>query len=821
MQMSVPPQNAARRTPPVLASHPSGRLAAWPRQCRRALHGRYFALIAGLCGTLPPPAAAVAANDDTRLFEVFINGRTTNLQAEFAEHDKKLFATISDLHDLGLRTDGLHSGADGRVELDEISGLTYVIDERHQVLRLTLGDRRRVAHKVTRDAGIHAAPLSTPEFGAVLNYQFDGTEVYGRAETETALDGRISTPWGVGATSWLVNTGLPIRTLTRLDTNYTIEEPDTLRRWEVGDIISSGLSWTRPYRLGGLQVSSDFGVRPGLVTYPTPQLAGHADVPSTVDVLVDNVRQVSQSVDQGPFELNQAPVVTGANSVSLVVRDAAGHESVQSLDFYISPTLLAPGLATYSTEGGFLRPDYGLRSDRYTAAAVSGSVRYGMSRWFTAEAHAEGSRQVQMGGAGLAVDIFNFAAGSVSVAGSAPDSGAGGVNTHGAPGGQASFGLQRTGRWLDLSVSATFASRNFRDVPSTAVDLPPTFQAQAGIGISTRRFGAIRFALVEVNSRTAFADLADTSEVTIGANRATIGSATYTRRLFGRAELAVNAYHDFEQRGTTGLTFGISIPFGPRRAASADVGLNANRLTTEVEADQAAYAPGELGWRGELSRDPSANDEGQVSYVTQPATVAAEVDHTGSNTGYRAEATGALVGTGRGVFFANRINDSYAVIDSGGVPNVGVLQENRPVGRTDANGLLLLPTLSGWQDNRISLDPGDLPADVTGDKLETMLRLPASSGAQVRFALHRGTAAVLKLVLADGRSVPVGSSATLGDDRPVPVGHDGDVFLTTLKPHNVLHVRMIGGACTALFDFEPVAGTLPELGPFTCVADPR
>lgn len=817
MQMSRPQPKAA--LPPPCAA--AGRLAAWPRRFRRALYGRSFALIAGLCATMPLPAAAAAAaaNDDTRLLEVYINGRTTNLQAEFAEHAHKLFATVGDLHDLGLRTDGLHPGADGRVELDAISGLSYVVDERHQVLRLTLGDRRRVAHKVARDTGFHMAPLSTPQFGAVLNYQFDGTEVYGRTETETALDGRISTPWGVGASSWLVNTGLPIRTFIRLDTNYTVEEPGQLRRWEVGDIISSGLSWTRPYRLAGLQVSSDFGVRPGLVTYPTPQLAGHADVPSTVDVLVDNVRQVSQPVDQGPFELNQAPVVTGANSVDLVVKDAAGHESVQSLDFYVSPTLLAPGLATYSTEGGFLRPNYGLADDRYTRAALSGSVRYGVSRWATVEAHAEGSREVQMGGAGIAVDVFNLAAGSVSIAGSAPDSGYGAANTHGAAGGQASFGLQRTGRWLDLSVSATFASRDFRDVPSTAVDLPPTFQAQAGIGISTRRFGALRFALVEVDSRTAFADLADTSEVTLGANRATIGSATYTRRLFGRAELATNAYHDFEARGTTGLTLGISIPFGPRRAASADIGMNANRLATEVEADQAAYAPGEVGFRGEFSRDPYANDEGQLSYVAQPATVAAEVDHTGASTGYRAEATGALVGTGRGVFFANRIDDSYAVVSSGGVPNVGVLQENRPVGRTDANGLLLIPTLSGWQDNRISLDPGDLPADVTGDRLETMLRLPASSGAEVRFKLHRGTSAVLKLVLADGKPVPVGSTATLGTDRPVPVGHDGDVFLTTLQDQNVLHVRMAGGACTVRFGFRSVPGTLPELGPYTCVAD--
>jgi len=69
--------------------------------------------------------------------------------------------------------------------------------------------------------------------------------------------------------------------------------------------------------------------------------------------------------------------------------------------------------------------------------------------------------------------------------------------------------------------------------------------------------------------------------------------------------------------------------------------------------------------------------------------------------------------TGGGLFVSPRIDDAFAVVDTG-VPGVGVSLENRPVGKTDSSGLLMVPGLRAYETNRLTIDPDDLPpgADV-------------------------------------------------------------------------------------------------------------
>lgn len=94
---------------------------------------------------------------------------------------------------------------------------------------------------------------------------------------------------------------------TRLETTWTYSEPEGLRRWHLGDVISGSLTWTRPVRLGGGQLSTDFSLRPDLVTFPTPLVRGDAAVPSSVDIYVNSIRRLSENVRPGPFEILDLP----------------------------------------------------------------------------------------------------------------------------------------------------------------------------------------------------------------------------------------------------------------------------------------------------------------------------------------------------------------------------------------------------------------------------------------------------------------------------------------------------------------------------------
>jgi outer membrane usher protein len=154
-------------------------------------------------------------------------------------------------------------------------------------------------------------------------------------------------------------------------------------------VVTGALAWSRAVRLGGGQLSSDFSLRPDLVTYPLPVIGASAAVPSTVNVLVNGIRQFSEPAQPGPFAVRSLPVVTDAGEVSVAVLDALGRQVLVTLPFYVSTTLLKPGLASYSLEAGMARQDYSLITDGYAHWATNGALRYGLTDWLTMEGHIE------------------------------------------------------------------------------------------------------------------------------------------------------------------------------------------------------------------------------------------------------------------------------------------------------------------------------------------------------------------------------------------------------------------------------------------------
>src|SRR5690606_11895970 len=78
--------------------------------------------------------------------------------------------------------------------------------------------------------------------------------------------------------------------------------------------------------------------------------------------------------------------------------------------------------------------------------------------------------------------------------------------------------------------------------------------------------------------------------------------------------------------------------------------------------------------------------------------------------------SGALVLMERSLFAARQVDQGFALVSTGGVADVPVLLENRPIGRTDAGGHYLLTGLNAWQPNQVSIDPLHLPPQVQFDR---------------------------------------------------------------------------------------------------------
>jgi outer membrane usher protein len=199
----------------------------------------------------------------------------------------------------------------------------------------------------------------------------------------------------------------------------------------------------------------------------------------------------------------------------------------------------------------------------------------------------------------------------------------------------------------------------------------------------------------------------------------------------------------------------------------------------------------------------------------------AGIDNGAGATTLRLESQGALSFVDGAIFPSNTINDSFAIVDTGPIPHVHVFQENRDVGVTGSSGRLLVPDMRSFDLNHIAISATDIPSDVTIDDATVELRPQDRSGVVVKFPVKISHAALLRLVDEAGVPMSIGSAATLqATGVTVAVGYDGDAYVEDLSPHNELSVEGINGRrCTVAFDYKPVAGDIPSIGPLRCLVN--
>ena len=663
----------------------------------------------------------------------------------------------------------------------------------------------------------------------------------GETVAEGLLDARIFTPFGVATSSFLGTAGAQYSPtpVLRLDSTYSYSDPDTLRRYHLGDVISGGLSWTRPVRLGGVQVTTDFSIRPDLVTFPVPTISGEVAVPSSVDVLVNGVQFLSRDVPPGPFEIRQLPIVTGGGDISVVVRDAVGQQTTQTLPVYASGLLLASGLTAFSAEAGMVRLNYGLLSNDYQAPAGSFSYRHGLLNWLTLEGHGEGNGPAAayeglrtsaggMAGGGPAFTIGRLGVISLAAAGS---------HFAGRSGSLVSASYERVTQRFSFTGSIQATAGRFGDIASAAGDPVPTLQTRASIGLPLGKLGSFGVAYVgqrrpPIPLQTSGIDQPN-ADVVSGldipalalATSTKLVSATYSRQLFHqRAYFYATGFRDFANPLGSGLMAGITIPLGGRSSAGGSFGGGAGTSTATVQASQAAGDVGDIGWQLQDDTGAIPRQLATGEYRTPWGLVDAGIDRIDGQSAFRGSVQGAVAVAGGGLFASNTINDSFAVVDTDGFRNIEVLQENRPIGRTDAAGLLFVPDLRSFQANRLAIDPDDVSVDADVDRTMRLVRPQDHSGVIVHFPVHSSHGALVRLVDASGVPLAVGGSARLAgspDTSEVMIGYDGEAFVTGLYPHDKLTVLTAAGQrCGATFDYKPVAGKLPEIGPLTCKQAP-
>jgi outer membrane usher protein len=767
--------------------------------------------------TNPPadPAAAgpspAESNDETLYLDVQVNGRSIGKIGEFTLRHGALWARPDELRDLGFRVPvSRASETGGLVALSDLPGLTSVLDEKSQVLQVTASDSALLPALLQPLGREPAGSRRVIESGSgvTLNYDTVGTFSGGQKGGSGSFETRAFSPWGILSSEWLAYAGATpgptgSNSAIRLDSAYTFADVNTLRRYSLGDFINGGLSWTRPVHLEGVQINSDFSMRPDLVTFPVPTITGSAAVPSTVNVLTDGNLAASSQIAPGPFEVPQLPVVEGAGTISMTVTDAMGQQVTVTQPFYASSTMLAPGLQTFAVQAGLVRRYWGSVSNDYGKLAGAAIYRRGLTPKFTIEGSAEGTPGAFMAGAGAVTQIGNLGVVNFAVA---PSFGSGQA------GAQFSAGAQRIGRVFSLGASAIIADRNYRDVASENGDGVPRKQLSAFTGLSLRKFGSGGLAYAAVNMDPSPVPLQQNANP---AQHSQIVSANYSLQVH-HVFLYATEFRDLVNKGSSGVQIGLTIPFGKRDSVTASGGSDGS---AQIDVQQPAPIVGDWGYQAYVSAGDSTHVFAQGQYKSPVGLFTAGIDSDSGVTTVRLETQGAFSFVDGELFPSNSIYDSFAVVDTGPMAHVHVLQENRDVGSTNSSGRLLVPDMRAFDLNQISIAPTDIPPDVTIDVASRQVRPQDRSGVVLKFPIKFSHGALLRLVDEAGVAVPLGSTATLrATGVVVPVGYDGDAYVEDLSPHNQLAVEFPDGRrCVAAFDYAPATGEIPSIGPLRCL----
>jgi outer membrane usher protein len=790
------------------------------------------------------PAMAQPADDAPASYylEATVNGRATGLVVQVDRVRGTFRMPADELTQIGLREDALPLDADRQVMLDAIPDLSFDYIEDAQRIDFTLPETMLVAQRLGEAPP--PPPPSRSGTGLLLNYtarlqnsrvDFDekrlgrrlhapllGSARYGRLpvlgeeEFEAQYDRRNRTfalntelrffsPAGV-----FVNTGYSTvengeYDYVRQDTYWTYTNPDALRTWTVGDLVSSSLTWSRAIHMGGASLSRNFDVRPDLITFPIPALGGDAVVPTMVDMYINGLRQFTGNATGGPFVIASPPTLTGAGVATVVYQDAMGRQVTLSRPLYLDTRLLGDGLTDYSVEVGYPRRNYGSRSFDYADdPAANASLRHGINDRFTLEAHTELTRSLTNLGVGALFELRGAGVLNASATGS------GGDGQHGM---QWGLGYQYQSPRFNVDLQALRADGGFRDLGTVKGVTVPQRQAHASFSIPIGQRHSITFTY----TRQEASDLGGSRIVSMGY------SGTFGQRL----SVFANAFRDVDVDDSAGLYIGASLSLDRRISVSSSVSRYGEARTATIAANRSMdYDAGGFAWNAQLDggNDGYRHGSGRLDYRGRYGDASLMVEHaTRDDFSYDNAslfASGALVWMDGDLMATRMVYDAFALVDTNGLPDVPILRENRLAGTTNDEGHLLIPDLLSWQGNRLAIRSEDLPPDVRVDADRLDIAPRALSGALASFPMGRYTGATVVLVDEAGRPLPVGTAVTVVASGEVQtVGYDGQVFLPDMTPVTRLRAQVDGGTCVVDIRFRS-EDAMKTLGPFACERAP-
>lgn len=770
----------------------------------------------------PPRQQAATLSQMALYLAVRLNTRDMGMQPAQLRSDG-LWMLRDTLLSMGLKPDALKAASgldDGWIALTALRDANVKFDATQQALVLTvpfedLGwSRTEIVTRNTQEPRASASP------GVLVIYDLFGyTSQHSRAlnaATETRLFRANSVLSNTLLTTYTQNNSavMPLGGQAekfknvRLDTTFSQSFQEDMVTLRVGDLLSGALPWTRATRMGGIQIARNFGLQPYRITTPVPALMGTSAVPSDIALYINGVKQYQGNVPAGPFTLNTVPGINGQGNAQVVLTDALGRSTTLQYSLYSSPQLLAKGLSDWSAELGWVRKNYGIASADYGSDVVaSGSYSYGLTDRLTVQGHSEIAPHLANASSGMAWQLGSL--GIVSAA-------AGASSYQGKTGTLMQLGQSWTGERYFTNLQGTKASENFRDAASLYDTTRVKASARAMVGYTHPTIGSISVGAIYLRN---FNEAAQ--------RYATLG---WSRSFSNRGYMNFSLNRNLDDSKLSNLQFTFNWYLDERTTLGGAVSHQAGENTFTATASQRTPAEGGWGWNAQAQSGTGGGGLARVDYRGQSIEANATVSRLGDTTSAGLGASGAFILMDGHAFASRRVSEAFAVVTTSGIPDVPVLRANSVIGHTNADGVMLVPQLGAYLNNKISINTMNLPAQTKVPVVEQQAVPTDRAGVLVKFDIQRLRSATVLINGPDGQPLPLGTLVTLKslDAKPDPsgnaapvssmAGYDGATYFESMALESRLDAYLPDGSSCRLTVAWPDSGpnTVPVIGPLPC-----
>lgn len=757
---------------------------------------------------VPPTSAIPEATIDrnaptTYYLDVRINDWPQRLVARFRDDAGRLSLPADQFEGLGFRLDKAWVSREGearRVYLDNVPNLTWRIDPLAQSIAFTAPFQLLTPSRLDVAPGPEHVKAESGR-GMLLSYDLFGEWAvdpdagnFGRS-LSSALEARLFasryTLVSTGGLSWSERASRAIR----YESYLAFDDQDRARTLRIGDSVSRAVNWSRNLRFAGVQYQRNYGLRPDIIATPMLEFTDGVTAPTVLDLYVNGVKRYSNNLRPGAFQLGDLPVLTGANSVTLVLTDIDGRERTVDLPFYINTQMLARGITDFSFEAGAVREEYGIRSGAYGQVFASGVWRRGLTGALTLETHGEAAKGLVMAGFSIGRAVRELFAVGVSLAASKDPDGGGSLWA---------VGFDRTSQRFSFTGRHEESSAGFRDVAHLAGEPHARERDSAAVGLNMGPAGTLNLAYV--------------SEKRADGARIPVATASYGADLFRRrARLSATAYSVLNQDDQWGVGVTLSVPLGRQGLLTGATHQRPEGRYYAAEA-RGSMMDDRLIWQLRDVEGPTPSRSAELRWDGSSLDGRVRVLNDNVASAVQVEAAQSLVLFDGHLFVADRVDEAFAVVQVGRNAGVEVFRENQSVGRTDAGGRLFVNHLRAYESNGLSVDPAGLPLDAALEATTKTVAPRRGGGVPVTFGVVQERSVLVTLMTKTGATPPAGAEVYLGD-RMFPLGYGGEVYLRgVVVGRNVIRVLWRERDCEVVVTVPDRPGDIVKLGPYTCTS---